>query len=341
MDNRLTRKRLSDLLSYEWIFMIIVCIVSIVLWELIYSIGSVKLTAGQRFTYFYDYTVNSADNSGFRSELLDKEPFSYDVLKLSSESIMKDNNVLTSRLSIQEGDVIFTDVVGIEEYKLAVEKKETPTKKVRAFSMIDNIGDVDYSIGSIDVLLDSAKKYLKDNVFFDYVDEQTAFNSYVRANIDDTKVKTLFLNRNGEDNRFRSQANKDKGVLLEIERIEKLYQNVVFMQDFINDPANSDALLRYTKFSQSHAFTGWGENNYKAWIEIEKAQGRDNDIYGINLGKLTGGKKSITDFVQYKDDGTKTDVVILYFDFSSYQPHLQYETLSFICSTMKIFMGIQ
>lgn len=339
MDNRLTRKRLSDLLSYEWIFMIIVCIVSIVLWELIYSIGSVKLTAGQRFTYFYDYTVNSADNSGFRSELLDKEPFSYDVLKISSESIMKDNNVLTSRLSIQEGDVIFTDVVGIEEYRLAVEKKETPTKKVRAFSMIDNIGDVDYSIGSIDVLLDSAKEYLKDNFFVDNYNETT--DGYGAQNIDDAKVKKVFLKRNGKDNRFRTQNAKNKGVELEKERIVKLCENVEFMLDFIAEPSNSDALLRYTKFSQSHAFTGWGENNYKAWIEIEEAQGRDNDIYGINLGKLTGGKKSITDFVQFKDDGTKTDVVILYFDFSSYQPHLQYETLSFICSTMKIFMGIQ
>ena len=339
MDNRLTKRRLSDLLSYDWIFIIVVCVAFIILWEVVYSIGSVKLTAGQRFGYYYDYTVSSADNTGLMRKLVDKKTFSYDVLKLTSESIIKDNNVLTSRLSIQEGDVIFTDAVGIEEYRASVKKGEKPTKGVRAFTIIDNIEDVDYRVGSIDVLLDSAKKYLKDNVFFDYVDEQTAFNSYVRENIDDTKVKNLFLNRNGKDNRFRSQANKDKGVLLEIERIEKLYQNVVFMQNFINNEDNSDALIRYTKYSQSHALTGWGDNDYKDWVENEETQGRKDDVYGINLGKLTG-EKNITDFVQYKEDGALTDITLLYFDFSSYQPHLQYETLSFICSTMKICMDI-
>ncbi len=337
MDNRLTKRRLSDLLSYEWIFIIVVCAICIILWELVYSIGSVKLTAGQRFGYYYDYTVYGADNAGFMREISNKNTFSYDVLKFSSESIKMDNNVLTARLSIQEGDVIFTDAVGIEEYRASVDKKEKPTKEVRALTIIDTLESIDYSIGSIDVLLDSAKKYLKDNVFFDYVDEQTAFDSYVRANINDEKVRTLFLNRNGKDNRFRGQANKDKGVLLEIERIEKLYQNIVFMQDFINN--NSDALVRYTKYSQSYALSGWEDNNYKTWIEYEKEANRDNDIYGINLGKLKGGP-NVTNFIQYREDGKLTDIVLLYFDFSSYQPHLQYETLSFICSTIKIYMGI-
>ncbi len=337
MDNRLTKKRLSDLLSYEWIFIIIVCVASIILWQLVYTIGSVKLTAGQSFTYYYDYTIYPSDNVGFRRQLESQEVFSYDVLKLSNESINKENNVLSNRLSIQEGDVIFTDVVGLEKYMASIDKEETPTTKVRALAMIDN---TDYRIGSIDVLIDSAKEYLKNKAFIDGIDEQTAFNSYNRANIDDAKVRTLFLNRNGKDNRFRSQANKNEGVLLEIERIEKLYQNVVFILKFIADPNNSDALIRYTKFSQSYGLSGRKSEHYEKLIEKEKELNRENDIYGINLGKLTGGK-NITSFMQYKEDGSMTDIALLYFNFSSYQPHLQYESLSFICSTMKICMGIQ
>ncbi len=336
MDNKLTKKRLSDLLSYEWIFMIIMCIVSIIFWELLYDFGAVKLTAGQNFRYYYDYNIFPSDNAELRREIAEKKTFSYDVLKISSEVLSADHNVLKDRLSIQEGDVIFADAVGIEDYKASLEKGETPKEKIRAFSIIDTI---DYKIGSIDLMLENAKKYLKENTFNDGVDEQIVFDSYNRDNISEQKVRTLFLNRNGKDNRFRSTSTINQGVEHEIERIEKLYQNVVFMQSFINNPENSDALIRYTKFSQSYEFTkNTQPNRYEDWVKVEAENQRDNDVYGINLGKLKGGK-NITNFMQYKFDGGLTDIVIMAFDFTSYQPHLQYESLSLICTTIKICTG--
>ncbi len=336
MDNRLTKKRLSDLLSYDWIFMIVVCIVSIIGWELFYDFGAVKLTAGQNFKYYFDYTISPSGNNELRLELAEKETFSYDVLKLSSEAINQDYNVLKDRLSIREGDIIFTDAVGIKDYNDALAKGETPEKRVRAYSLIDT---VDYKVASIDVMIENAKKYLQDKVFIDGVDIQTAFDSYDRAKIDDDKVRELFLNRNGKDNRFRSQSAKNQGILLEIERIEKLYQNVVFMQAFIDNPANSDAIIRYTRFSQVHEFTKGTASKYQDWIEQEINAGRENDVYGINLGKIKGGK-NITNFMQYKLGEELNDIIILAFEFTSYQPHLQYESLSFICTMIKACMGV-
>ena len=336
MDNRITRKRLSDLLSYEWIMMIIICVISIVVWELAYTVGSVKLTAGQNFRYYFDYTIYPASNSEFKRELIYKNTFSYDVLKLSSEAISQDNNVLADRLSIQEGDVIFTDAVGLNEYRQAVNKGEIPKERVRAFSIIDYI---DYKVASIDVMLENAKKYLKDNFFKDDYVEST--DGYSSSNIVDAKVKSVFLKRNGNDNRFRTTASKNKGIEQEKARIVKLCENVEFMQAFIDNPNNSDAIIRYTKHSQNYEFTKENlPNNYQKWMQNEVDQGRGDDVYAINLGKLMGGR-NITNFVHYKLDDISSDIVIMAFEFTSYQPHLQYESLSFICSTIKICTGVE
>lgn len=336
MDNKITRKRLSDLLSYEWIFMIIICVISIVVWELAYTIGSVKLTAGQNFRYYFDYTIYPASNSELKRELVIKQTFSYDILKLTSEAISQDNNVLKDRLSIQEGDIIFSDAVGLDEYRKVVAKGEIPKERVRAFSIIDYI---DYKIASIDVMLENAKEYLKDNFFDDKYNETT--DGYASSNIDDAKVKSVFLKRNGGDNRFRTTESKNKGIEKEKARIVKLCENVEFMQAFLNDPANSDAIIRYTKHSQNYEFTKDSlPNNYQKWMQNEIDQGRGDDVYAINLGKLKGGK-NITNFMQYKLDDVSTDIVIMAFEFTSYQPHLQYESLSFICSTIKICTGAQ
>ena len=336
MDNRLTKKRISDLLSYEWIFMIIVCVISIVFWELAYAFGSVKLTAGQHFRYYFDYTIYPTSNTDLKRELVYKNTFSYDILKLSSEAISQDYNVLADRLSIQEGDVIFTDVVGLDKYKEVVAKGEIPEARVRAFSIIDTI---DYKIASIDVMLENAKKYLEDNFFDD--DYNQATDGYGSGNIDDAKVRSVFLSRNGSDNRFRTTDSINQGVEQEKARIVKLCENVVFMQDFIDNPDNSDAIIRYTKHSQNFEFTKNSlPNNYQTWMQNEIAQGRGDDVYAINLGKLMGGK-NISNFMQYKLGDDLNDIVIMAFEFTSYQPHLQYESLSFICSTIKICMGIE
>ena len=313
--------------------MIIICVVSIVFWELLYDFGAVKLTAGQNFRYYYDFNIHPSGNAALRREIADKKTLSYDVLKISSEAISADYNVLTTRLSIQEGDIIFTDAVGIDDYNVAIAKGETPKEKIRAYTIIDTI---DYRIASIDVMLENAKKYLKDNFFVDGYSEQ---NGYGAENIDQAKVRSVFLKRNGKDNRFRTASAINQGVKLENDRIVKLCENVEFMLSFINNPDNSDAIMRYTKFAQSYEFSKSSSPNiFKDRMEIEKQYNRDNDVYGINLGKLTGGK-SITAFMQYKFGGDITDIVVMAFEFTSYQPHLQYESLSWICSTIKICTG--
>ena len=43
MNNKISKRRLSNFLAYEWILMIVVALAAIVVWELIFSFSSVRL----------------------------------------------------------------------------------------------------------------------------------------------------------------------------------------------------------------------------------------------------------------------------------------------------------
>ncbi len=331
MDNKITKKRLSDFLSYEWIFMIIIAVVAILGWELIYHVSSVQLTAGQSFKYYYDETILSVSNSKLVNELLDRDTFSYDVLKLNTEMLDETSNVLASRLSIQEGDVIFTDIKGLGKTQ-NINGKEYPVT-VRAKAHVDSTS---YKMYAFDDMLEDAKKYLKDNFIKDGQEIDV-------LNVDDEKLESVFRERMKQDNRFRKESEIINGIKQEKARVVKLIENVKFFESFIFNPLNESALFKYTRYEQLYNLskTDEAKDQYKDWMKGEKEK-----IYGINIGVLDemGDGVDATKILQLrepenKEDNLSKNIVLMAFDFKSYQPHLQYESLSFVCSTMQMLLG--
>ena len=359
MDNRITKSRLSDLLSYEWILMLIIAIASIIVWELGYAMGAVKLTVGQEFKYYYDSTIVVEDNRELQTRIINQDTFSFDVMKLSTEALSEENYMLGDRLSIQEGDVIFTDILGIDE------KTQKP-KVVRAKSMIDSY--YKYFVGSLDQMIYDAKIYLTKN-FFDGVyesqikdivevaEEQKGQLPMLKAllksgntdsekilnSIDDKKVEKMFLKRNKEDNRFRKKSAIEQGIKLEKERIIKLCENVLFFEDFVIN--NKDALFEYSRYEQASRYSPKSKEAV-AYENLKKRNlrrfGKEEEIFGIKLGQLkNGGEVSKVMRLSNPKDNTKVadGIVLMTFDFIKYQPDLQFESLSFVCSTIKMFSG--
>ena len=71
----------------------------------------------------------------------------------------------------------------------------------------------------------------------------------------------------------------------------------------------------------------------------------EEKIYAINIGVLDeiGAGVDATKILQLREpkegDKLSKDVVLMVFDFKEYQPHLQYESLSFVCSTIQMLLG--
>lgn len=329
MDNRLTKRRLSDFLSYEWIMIIVVIIAAIILWELVYTMTAVKLTSGQQFKYYYDQNMSSLNDSEFYSIITDNDDptFSYDVLSIGSEALSSEYNVLNVRLSVYEGDVIFTDSV------------EEENGASRAKSIIDS--ERVYVMG--DLLTDGVNylaKFLKDE-FKDVSDVKSAVFDY--GNLDENKIRANFLERMKKDNRFRSDAQKEEGFSLECERIKKVCAELEKFDYLMSVGEEKGLFYRYTKYSQS--FKESQDNaDLQAALDNEISEGRENAVYGINLEKLTGGKRSVAEYFRRADKTDAVGAVLLAFDFydvaDAKLTDLQFETVSFINKIVDEFSDI-
>lgn len=355
MDNRITKSRLSNYFSYEWILIILVSLLSLLVWELIYTVSAVRLTVGQQFKYYYDQNISyGADGALFDLFKYGEADgtFSYDILSLTSESLNDDFNVLSVRLSIQEGDVIISDTVMTEPDEDATAEEIANFKPTcRANTLADGIDGS--SICSMEKLLADAKNYLKG---FLKSEDELLRNGVVTDgdemldydNLDGEKIKQHFLERMAGDNRFRTDEQKTAGVELEKGRIKKLCDETQFFQDLIEydekisaeNPEDS-LFYRYTRFQQSYETTDdeQSKQTYEELLTEEKERNKnvygssDGTLrYGLKADKLKGGsdKQEISKYFKIKDGKDATGVVIMVFDFLEYQPDLQFESIAFM-----------
>ena len=331
MDNKLTKKRLADFFMYHWITLICVMLAVVCVWEIVYSMFSVSLTAGQKFKYFYDENLTYINEDGFEKIISDSKPFSYDVIEHGYEILGAEYNVLNARLIVKDGDVIFTD-------NFMGEKGD---KESRAKNVVDGENVISY-----EKLLQSAKTYLvgflksEFNSLSTLEKEEKALDyDNFNENFDQTKITQNFLARNANDNRFRKSADKERGAKDEIARIKNLVKETASFNYLLNY-APEELFFRYTKFEQAVFFADKNVLEFhKANLKREQENGRANVIYGLNVFALKGEKpkKEVKNYFRINEFSSSDHVVLMAFNFLSEQPDLQFETISFINMVVRNF----
>ena len=338
MDNKITKKRLHNLLSYEWILICFVIALAMIAWELIYTVGAVRLTPGQQFKYYYDYSVDSSSTSSLMNILIKdadgNSAFSYDVLEFKTESLNKDYpQVLEARMGIQEGDFIITDYI---DYTKEEGADENTDKTIRLKYLVDTYKGYAYT-----ELYKDAVKYLET-----FLPDGVAFNGEVSFDkLSKEKIEQVFRQRMAKDNRFRAEEQIIVGIALEENRIEKLCKEVVDFGKLLSLADEYPELFyNYTRYEQSYEATTDQKvkEQYAGAIEIEKERGRENAPYALCVSALKGGQGKVDPSTYFKIVGKSTadGVAIMVFDFHNEQPHLQYEVISAInqivrqCSTL-------
>ncbi len=343
MDNKITKKRLSDFLAYEWILMIFLCAIAIVVWELIYTVSAVRLSVGQDYKFFYDKNMVYGDNYTALVKELDIQEdlgyvngktFSYEIQKIGVESVLSNNDLLSLRLSVQEGDMLFTDSKEREYENEGVKYTESLAK-----SRVDNF---EIPIITFEEMLEAAKSYLGGLLL-------EGKTEIAKENLDPQKIQAEFNDRLGGDNRFRSSTEKATGVALEKARLEKLCDEVNAFEKLMELP--DEYFFTYTRFEQSLNTQKVQKNpnqanidDYQELYDHEVTENRKNARYGFNVGKLktTPDKKDVSNF--FSVAGEENDVsqyaVIMVIDFLEDQPALQFESIVVInnivraCSTI-------
>lgn len=321
MDNKITKNRISDYLSYDWLKMIFIVVAVIVAWEFIYSIASVKLTSGQDFKFYFDQHVTAGGTDKLISDLK-RDVFSYDVLNCDTESFNAEQNLLNVRLEVEEGDILFTDSIVRN-----IASASGDYDSVRAKTVVDG-----QPIYCFEDLMKDACAYI--STF--YIDgNEGAYPS--KQLIDDAKVEATFRSRMKGDNRFRKESQIQEGIKQEKARIEKLIDDYIFFETFYLtavEKYSEGVFFTYTKHRQT-AELNVGKEYYQTAYEKElEARNGVDMVYGIDMGKLTGGLET-SSFVKAKKadgklGGTADGVIMMVINQKQYQPHLQFETLGFL-----------
>ncbi|MBR2614721.1 MAG: hypothetical protein IKC71_03900 [Clostridia bacterium] len=350
MDNKITKKRLGEMLSYDWLKIIAFCALFVILFEILTSAFSVKLTKGQSFDIVVYPNVRVDGTKDFHSAVLDDKAFSDDVLSFNITNLETTYyaEVLSSIDESSEGDLLIID--NLKSFNKGDTDEKYPTSNMK--------GAIDkYSIYDFESLILDAKTYLltftKDGLDSFTEVENSSFSDC----FDESKIEKTFKERMKKDNRFRTEQDYKNGLDAEVKRIEKLFKEVKTFDKIFKEYKDSGLFIKYKKYTVSYEYATLNNSLDKdSWLD--KLSKEEELYYGLNLDffeknpSLVGKEdKHITNYFSYVDgyfdktelettEKTAVDLALLVFDCKKAQPHLQYEVISVIncliknCSTL-------
>ncbi len=325
MDNKITKKRLGVLFSYDWIYLIGIIILSCFGMSFIYGFLSIKPVSGQVFNYYYDYEVSSTADESFA--YLYRNIFSYDVRSVEKTALTQQEaeNILTAKLENGEGNVIFTHING--------KTTEQGYYQCRAHDIIDyrSAYPIDDEKGGV---LYELKEYLS-KFLIEQGNDPLDYN-----NLSEQKIADNFNNRTAKNRIYKNDLRK--GLICvedEYERIKSLCEEAKFFQKVLQYdktlPTQDSIFYRYVKYTQA-SFEG-DKMNLEAYKELLSEQ--TERPYALKLNVLNGGK-NVSDYFKMKDANLKSGVVMILFDLSSKNTDLMFESVTFFNMVIRNFSDI-
>ena len=318
MDIKITKKRLSNLISYDFLKIIIASLAAFVLWSLAFTSLGTRITDGQKFYLVVYEGVYGNENANFLQRLKQKDSglngesvLSYDTLETSVTAIQSAGTysaqyMLTLRMSVNEGDVI---IIGGGD--IPFDEEEGVGSDVQG--LVTN-----NTLLSIDKLLDAAYTYTVKGGFITETD--------YGYEVDKGKIEEYFrTQRITADRNYRRTYTDEKtvaeGVENEIKRIEGVYLNYKSVKGAIeNAKEKGEDFLWYSRAA------------YKYGEEVKYGE---TGAYGIDMSKLvrfaSEDKPDLKSLWYTLDENGKTTVDGLVFgvvNLFAVQSDLEYEGLA-------------
>lgn len=206
MDARITKSRLANLLSYDWLKIIAAIAAAVVALAVLFTTAKTRPAKEQVFTIYGYGELQQGSASEEIARRLENGVLSYDILKVEQETFGQgqySGAALAARLSVRSGTVIFATKSALQE----------------GFG-----GDQCPLTRDLDVYLSDCENYLIR--FFG--------ENWRTGEIDEAEAEACFLARNGNDRRYRTEAKKAAGVKDELSRLEKLRSDFIFVKDYLD-----------------------------------------------------------------------------------------------------------
>ena len=224
MDAKITKERLSRMLSYDWLKIVGAILVAILVWSLVFSVSATRIIPSQQFSvinYFGNVGISNTDFTKTLNSAFTKDVFSHEVIELTQVDVGGNAEygatLMETRMATSEGDVVFVPNVTNEDldYEFNGEKVyDTYLQNlVRAYS---------YHLMNLD-LEDEEGFFNRMERYLNHY-----FGDYRTGEINQETVRQDFLKRikKNKDKRYKKDAEIEQGVLDEIDRLEK-YRNAL------------------------------------------------------------------------------------------------------------------
>ena len=233
MDAKITKIRISHMLSYDWLKIVGLVVAVILFWNLIFTMTATKITSSQQFTVF-NHEANYSFSDAFYNDLYDAiesgDTFSYEVIEESTNDLTVAGDYIstmyTSRLGSGEGDLMF--IPKIDDVNTAYEEN----------------GETKYTANYLQSFLKNYRAYLFDldpdaegGYFYELKRYLNGYYAdYKKAEtMDKAKIERDFIARAkaNKDKRFKTEEQLALGAEQEIQRIEKYRAALLKLEDFL------------------------------------------------------------------------------------------------------------
>ena len=326
MDAKITKTRISRMLSYDWLKIVIASVAAIVVWSLVFTMSATRITPAQQFTVF-NYVGNvgfsATDFNNLYSKAFNDGIFSYEVIELTQNDLATNKEyagtLMEARTAVEEGDVIFV---------ADIDNPDTAQK--------DENGEIiGYERTYVESLLWGYRAYLyelnpeKEGSFFyqmeEYLDGFYTEGWENEESLNQDKVKAEFRKRVKKDKRFKTEKQLLQGEKDDIARIEKY----------------RDALAQ---------FYAWLDEGIISFTNTALVDGEYTveGMYTVNLcpdeSKMGGLKKYVAYYEEVVEDAdvetgeegkthyvqTAKNMSVGFFRFKGVEEGFQYESLLFV-----------
>lgn len=311
MDAKITKKRLAQMLSYDWVKIVAFVVCAILLWTLIFQMTATRIKPSQQFRVYNHYANESLGDEFYNvyKKLAKDGALSYEVIEMNVTDLTRSEgehiSVLDGAMRTDDGDVIFVPNVGDKSYKTetdgVVSYKYTYVETFvgRYFPYLYNLDENDEN-GYFNKL----RKYLNEFYLNGYKDE-TSF--------DEEKVKTEFRKRvkkNG-DKRFKKAEEIERGAQLEVDRIQKYRAALIEFEEYVQS-----GVVTFTEITL--------ENNGQVYA---------SGTLGLNICpdvSKTGELKKQVSYLDENEVSTAKDMNVFFFNFDGVEDSFEFESLIYV-----------
>ncbi|MBE7078131.1 MAG: hypothetical protein E7377_05500 [Clostridiales bacterium] len=330
MDAKITKKRLSHLLSYDWLKIVGLIAAAIIVWTLIFTMTATRITPAQQFTvlnYNGNVSLTRTKFSSMFSKAYNDGVFSYEVLETTEIDLPMSaeyaGTIMEARVATSEGDVIFVSETENTNYSYKI------GEETYYDTYLQNL------VSSYGYLLYNLDPHADDSFFGEmktYVNRYYQNGNYETGTLNKEKVESDFRARiiKNKDKRFKKETQIVAGLEEEIKRIEKY----------------AAALTEFYGYLDA----GLIESTQTVVTNHETGETVREGIFSLNIcpNKDTMGK--LSDYVgyykEYEDEsGNKQQVLtaenmnVAFFNFEDVEEGFQYESLLFVNALIRQVQG--